>query len=269
MFEKIFNQFVISFREGIEASLVIMTVMIAIKKRSDIRFRKAAIWGIITAIVTCIAGGYALGTIALINNHGLELILYVSAMIAVLGMVFWMMKTGKNLKSDIETKISRYNSDKKVLPLIGIFLFVFFMIAREGFEMVLLLLAFGAGIGGFYYVTAMLAGILLAVLLSYALSKGMIKVHIGHFLRQTSFVLIFFVVQLAFDSLHEAYEGNFLPQPSSQGFANFVDYVHDITPVFSYIGLGLFCIIIIYHLIHSIGKRRPPQSQTRTVGAGL
>jgi len=39
MFEKIFNQFVISFREGTEASLVIMAVMIALKKEGDNRLR--------------------------------------------------------------------------------------------------------------------------------------------------------------------------------------------------------------------------------------
>ncbi len=257
MFERIFNQFVISFREGIEASLVIMTVMIAIKKRGDMRFRKAAIWGIAVAIIFCVAGGYILGTIALVNNHGLELILYISAMIAVSGMVFWMMKTGKNLRHEIENKVNRYESGNSIMPLIGMFLFVFFMIAREGFETVLLLLAFGAGIGGSYYVVAMLLGIGFAVILTYALSKGIIKVQVGKFLQQTAFVLLFFVVQLVFDSLHEAYEGNFLPQPSSQGWANFIDYVHDKTPIFSYIALGLFGIIIIYHLITSINKRPP------------
>src|SRR4051812_44112620 len=122
MFEKIFNQFVISFREGIEASLVIMTVMVAIKKRGDERFRKAAIWGIIVAVLACVIGGYFLGTIALVNNHGLELILYVAAMIAVSGMVIWMMKTGKNLRSNIEEKINAYDTNKNVLPLIGMFL---------------------------------------------------------------------------------------------------------------------------------------------------
>jgi len=258
MFEKIFNQFVISFREGLEAALVIMTVMIAIKKRGDERFRKAALWGIGVAIVACIVGGYFLGTIALINNHGLELILYISAMIAVTGMVFWMMKTGKNLRRDIQKKIDGYEPNTSIFPLLGIFFFVFFMIAREGFEMVLLLLAFGAGIGGWYYDVAMILGIGFAVLISYALSKGIIKVHVGKFLQQTAFVLIFFVIQLVFDCLHEAYEGNFLPQPSSQGWANFIDYVHDNVPIFSYIALGLFGLIVIYHLIGSIGKRRPP-----------
>jgi FTR1 family protein len=259
MFEKIFNQFVICFREGTEASLVIMAVMVAINKRGDMAMKKAAIWGIVSAIVACIVGGYLLGTIALVNNHGLELILYISATIAVSAMVFWMMRTGKKMRSAIEDRISSYKARSGFLPLAGIFLFVFFMIAREGFETVLLLLAFGAGIGGFYYVTAMVLGILFAVALSYALSKGLIKVHIGKFLQQTAYVLLFFVVQLIFDSLHEAYEGNFLSAPSSQSWANFIDFVHDQVPIFSYIALGLFGIIIIYHLIGSIAKPRPPQ----------
>jgi high-affinity iron transporter len=235
--------------------------MIAVKKTGNDRFRKAAIWGIAMAIVACVIGGYMLGTIALINNHGLELVLYISATIAVSGMVFWMMRTGKNLRSNIHDRFSKYHERGGFLPVAGIFLFVFFMIAREGFETVLLLLAFGAGIGGSYYVVSMLLGIGFAVGLSYALSKGLIKVHIGKFLQQTAFVLLFFVVQLVFDSLHEAYEGNFLAQPSSQGWANFIDYVHDQVPIFSYIALGLFGIIIIYHLIGSIGKR-PPQIKT-------
>jgi len=263
MFEKIFNQFVICFREGTEASLVIMAVMVAIKKRGDERFRKAALWGIGVAIAVCIYGGYKLGTIALVTDEGheIELILYLSAMIAVTFMVFWMMRTGKNLRTHIEQKVNAYTTDKKILPVVGMFLFVFFMIAREGFETMLLLISFGSGIGGHYYVSAMLLGIAAAVALSYALSKGLIKVHIGKFLQQTAFVLMFFVIQLAFDSLHEAYEGHFLAEPSSQWWANFVDYVHDNTPIFSYIALGLFAVIIIYHLIGSIGKRRPPQFQ--------
>ncbi|MEI8134769.1 MAG: FTR1 family protein [bacterium] len=259
MFEKLFNQFVICFREGTEASLVIMAVMVAIKKRGDDRFRIAALWGIATAIVACVIGGYVLGTIALVTNEGhkIELILYLSAMVAVTAMVFWMMRTGKNLRFEIEKKVNAYKTSNSFLAIAGVFLFVFFMIAREGFETVLLLLSFGSGVGGHYYVSAMLLGILAAVGLAYALSKGLIKVQIGKFLQQTAFVLLFFVVQLIFDSLHEAYEGNFLPAPTSQGWANFIDYVHDQVPIFSYIALALFGCIIIYHLANSVTKRTP------------
>jgi high-affinity iron transporter len=255
MFGSIFNPFVISFRETIEASLVVMAVLVAIKKRNDDRFRRTAIWAIISAVVTCVIGGFALGTIALVNNHEVELALYLSATIAVTGMVIWMMRTGKGLKNHIEQKIGAYK-DKSLWPVLGIFFFVFFMITREGFEMMLLLLAFGQGVGGGYYVTAMLLGIGFAILLAFTISKGLIKVNLGKFLQQSAYVLLIFVVQLVFDCLHEAYEGGFLPEPSSQGFANFVDFVHDQIPIFSYAALALFGVIIIYHLAANVTARR-------------
>ncbi|MBS1903339.1 MAG: FTR1 family protein [Bacteroidetes bacterium] len=261
MYGKLFNQFIISFRESIEASLVVMAVMVALKKRGDERIRKAALWGIITAVATCAVGGYMLGTIALVNNHGVELALYISAAVAVTTMVIWMMRSGKKIRQQIDDRINSTISKSGFLPMLGIFLFVFFMITREGFEMVLLLLAFGAGVGGGYYVSAMLAGISLAVILSYSISKGLIKVNIGKFLQQSAYVLMILVVQLVFDCLHEAYEGNFLAQPSNQTYANFVDYVHDQVPVFSYAALGLFAIIVIYHLVTNLGARRAAKSE--------
>ncbi len=256
MLEQLFNQFVVAFREGIEASLIIMIVLMALKKRGERRLIRAAHIGIWTSIVACAIGGYLLGTIALVNNHGLEVILYSAAAITVLTMVFWMMKTGKTLKAGIDTRIASYHSREGIWPVIGIFLFVFFMISREGFEMVLLLLAFGSGIGGHYYVTAMLAGIGLAVAVSYALSRGILKINLGKFLQSTAFVLLFFVVQLIFDVWHEATEGGFIPDPSSQSLANFIDYVHDKVPVFSDIGLALFAVLVIYFFTQAMSDRR-------------
>jgi high-affinity iron transporter len=247
MFEQLFNQFVIAFREGIEASLIIMTVLIALKKRGATQLRRAAIGGIWTAIVVCTAGGILLGSIALVNSHGIEVGLYLAAAITVATMVFWMMRVGKKLKGSIETKIDEYGTEPGTLAKLGIFAFVFFMIAREGFEMVLLLLAFGAGIGGHFYVIAMLLGIGCAVLVSYGLSRGMVKINIGKFLQSTAFVLLLFVVQLIFDVLNEATEGGFIPPFSNQGLNNFIDYVHDTVPIFSYLGLALFFVLVIYH----------------------
>ncbi len=266
MIGKLFNPFIISFRESIEASLVVMAVLVALKKKGDPRFRKAALWGIAVAVLACIIGGYMLGTIALVNNHGVELALYLAAVVAVTGMVFWMMKAGKGLRKHIDTRIDSYSSENKLLPMLGVFFFVFFMITREGFEMVLLLLAFGRGIGGGFYVGAMLLGIGCAVVLAYSISKGLIKVNIGKFLQQSAYVLLIFVVQLIFDSLHEAYEGGFLPEPSSQGFANFVDYVHDQIPIFSYIAIGFFAVIVVYHLISNINSSGMPKKPTPIQG---
>jgi high-affinity iron transporter len=263
MFEQLFNQFVIAFRETIEASLVIMTVLIALRKRGETKLRHAATAGIWTAIAACTVGGIALGSIALVNNHGVELALYTAAAVTVTTMVVWMMRTGKKLKGNIEAKIEHYGAERSKVHrgrwgMLGMFAFVFFMISREGFEMVLLLLAFGAGVGGHFYVLAMLAGIICAVLLSFGLSRGLLKINIGKFLQSTAFVLLFFVVQLVFDILHEAGEGGFIPPFSSQPLNNAIDYLHDQVPVFSYAGLALFFVLVAYHFGQAIqnGRRK-------------
>ncbi|MEO6938958.1 MAG: FTR1 family protein [Candidatus Kapaibacterium sp.] len=262
MFEQLFNQFVIAFREGIEASLIIMIVMMALKQRGQKQLQRAAYAGIWTAILACAIGGYLLGTIALVNNHGLEVILYAAAGVTVLTMVFWMLKTGKTLRSGIQTKIKNYGEQTGMLPLLGIFAFVFFMIAREGFEMVLLLLAFGAGVGGHYYIAAMLLGIGCAVLVSYSLSRGFLKIDLGRFLQSTAIVLLIFVVQLVFDVWHEGIEGQFIPDPSSQALGNFIDYVHDQVPIFSYIGLGLFGVLMVYFFTKAVSNKTTPKLPT-------
>jgi high-affinity iron transporter len=256
MITQLFNQFVIAFREGIEASLLIMVVLMALKKKGATKLIRSAKAGIWTAIVACAIGGYLLGTIALVNNHGLEVILYAAAAVTVVTMVFWMMRTGKTLKIGIEHKIEGYQARTGLLASIGMFAFVFFMITREGFEMVLLLLAFGAGVGGWSYVTAMLLGISCAVLISFALSRGVLKINLGKFLQSTAFVLLFFVVQLIFDVWHEATEGGFIANPSNQGLANFIDYVHDQIPIFSDIGLALFAMLVIYFFSNALLERR-------------
>ena len=247
MLDQLFNQFVIAFREGIEASLIIMTVLITLRKRGETALRSAAIWGIWSAVLACALGGVILGSVALVNNHGIELALYLAAAITVVTMVFWMMRAGKKIKGNIEAKIDEYGTDRSFAAKLGMFAFVFFMISREGFEMVLLLLAFGAGVGGHFYVLAMLAGIAAAVLLSYTLSRGMLKIDLGRFLRSTAIVLLIFVVQLIFDVLHEAAEGGFIQPFADQRLNNAIDYLHDQVPVFSYLGLGLFFVLVVYH----------------------
>ena len=267
MFEQLFNQFVIAFREGIEASLLIMTVLITLRRRGETQLRKAAIWGIWSAIAACTAGGIILGSVALVNNHGVELALYSAAAITVASMVFWMMSAGKKIKKNIEAKIEGFGAERNWLAKLGMFAFVFFMISREGFEMVLLLLAFGAGIGGHFYVLAMLAGIGAAVLLSYSLSRGMLKINLGGFLQSTAFVLLLFVVQLIFDILHEAGEGGFIQPFASQWLNNTIDYLHDSVPVFSYAGLALFFIIVIYYFGQTMFGRKGPTATSKPARA--
>ncbi len=255
MFESLLNAFLISFREGIEAVLVVMTVLVVLRKRGEEKMRKVTIAAVIAAIVACSATAYALGSIALVNNPELEVALYGMAALAVLTMVIWMMRTGKSFKKEIETKVTSYSSNSSLWAAIGLFSFVFFMVAREGFELSLFLLAFGSGIGGWYYVLAMIAGLAGSIGIGYLLSKGVLKVNVGKFLQATAFILLILVIQLLFDFMHEGMEAGILPEPSNQSVVNFIDYLSHDLPIFSYIAIAGFLGIIGYYAIRSISTK--------------
>lgn len=257
MFESLLNAFLISFREGIEAVLVVMTVLVVLRKRGEEKMRKVTIAAVFAAIVACSATAYALGSIALVNNPELEVALYGMAALAVFTMVIWMMRTGKSFKKEIETKVTSYSSNSSLWSAIGLFSFVFFMVAREGFELSLFLLAFGSGIGGWYYVLAMIAGLAGSIGIGYLLSKGVLKVNVGKFLQATAFILLILVIQLLFDFMHEGMEAGILPEPSNQSVVNFIDYLSHDFPIFSYIAIGGFLGIIGYYAIRSLRMKQP------------
>jgi high-affinity iron transporter len=261
MFESLANAFLISFREGIEAALIVMTVLVVVGKRNDKKLKTVTLSAVVVAVVVCSVLAFYLGTIALVNNVELEVTLYGAAALAVLTMVFWMMRHGKALKSNIEAKVNHYSSKTTLFTVIGLFLFVFFMVAREGFELALFLLAFGSGVGGGFYIAAMLAGLAAAIGIGMLLSKGIVKVNIGKFLQLTSYVLLILVVQLVMDFLHEGMEAGIVPEPASQSTVNTIDYLSHDLPIFSYIAMIGFFTIIVYTLrqsyVNSAYKAQP------------
>ncbi len=253
----------ISFREGIEAALVVLTVLVVLRKRNDMRMMRVTYFAVVSAVLLCAVTAYLLGTIALVNNPELEVTLYGAAAIAVATMVFWMMRVGKKLKSEIETKINTFGKSSSPWAMTGLFLFVFFMVAREGFELALFLLAFGSGIGGGYYIASMLAGLASAIGFSYLLSRGILRINIGKFLQRTAFVLMLLVIQLVFDFLHEGMEAGIIPEPQSQSIINTIDYLSHDLPIFSYGAVTLFIIIIGYFLVE-VSNHNQSQSKVGT-----
>lgn len=257
MFESLLNAFLISFREGIEAVLVVMTILVVLRRRGEEKMRKVTISAVIAAIVACSATAYALGSIALVNNPELEVALYGMAALAVFTMVIWMMRTGKSLKKEIETKVISYSGNSSLWAAVGLFSFVFFMVAREGFELSLFLLAFGSGIGGWYYVLAMIGGVLCSIGIGYLLSKGVLRVNVGKFLQATAFILLILVIQLLFDFMHEGMEAGIVPEPSNQRIVNTIDYLSHDLPIFSYIAMVCFLVVIGYYAIRSFATKQP------------
>jgi high-affinity iron transporter len=247
-FELFLNQFVIAFREGIEASLLVATILIALRQRNATELRKSAWSGVWSAVILCIIGGYIVFNYALGASPKVELALYSAAAITVASMVFWMHRTGKQIRAGVNTKIDSLKDQTGFAAKAAMFAFVFFMVAREGIELMLLLMSFASVDGGWSLMLAIILGLGLSIGIGYSLTKGFLKINVGQFLQWTSYVLVLFVLQLINDIFHEGVEGGVFAEPSNPAVMKTVDFLAHELPIFAYAGLVLFAFIAVYQI---------------------
>src|SRR5205085_3366272 len=94
---------------------------------------------------------------------------------------------------------------------LGVFLFVVFMITREGMETAFITASLFRQTDTAHFVWGALAGLALAGTLAWAWSRYGHRVDLALFFRVTSIFLLLFALQLLIYSFHEATEANLLP----------------------------------------------------------
>lgn len=246
-FDLFFSQFVIAFREGIEASLLVATILIALRQRNATELQRPVWSGVWVAVILCAIGGYFLFQYAIGASAQVELALYSAAAITVTSMIFWMHKTGKQIKQGVNSKIDSLKGSATFAAKATMFAFVFFMVAREGIELVLLLMSFSAVDGGWSLMLAIILGLGLSIGIGYSLTKGFVKINVGQFLQWTAYVLVLFVAQLVIDILHEGVEAGVFPHPG-EGSMFTIDYLSHELPIFAYAGLVLFAFVAVFQI---------------------
>jgi high-affinity iron transporter len=244
-FDLFFSQFVIAFREGIEASLLVATILIALRQRDAKELNKPVWTGVWSAVGLCIIGGYLLFSYAIGASPKVELALYSAAAVTVTSMIFWMHKTGKQIKQGVNTRIDSLKGKATFAAKATMFAFVFFMVAREGVELMLLLMSFAAVDGGWSLMLAIFVGLGLSIGVGYSLTKGLVKINVGQFLQWTSYVLVLFVLQIVNDIIHEGVEAGVFPSPGESAMAT-IDFLSHELPIFAYAGLIMFAFIAVY-----------------------
>ncbi len=204
--------FVITLREGVEASLVIAIAISYLRKTGRLELLPTVYRALAFAVIACIATAWALSQISYSEEAFEGWTLLLSAAF-VLSMVIWMNKHGKTMKNEIETRLQ--NDNGRGRGAWGVFAFVFLMIFREGVETVLLLAATRLNTSGVFEAFGAVLGIGLAVLFGVSFIRGTIRVNIRQFFQMTTVILLVVVLQLAITGLHELSEGQILP--SSRG----------------------------------------------------
>lgn len=205
-----FQSLVITLREGVEAALIIGIVLAYLSKTGRRSWNHVVFSALFAALAASVVAAYFVHRLE-VSEEAYEgwLMLVGSAFVAT--MVYWMWRTGKRLKQEIETKLSGLSESPSRAAALGLFLFVFLMVLREGIETVLFLAAVSLRSSDLMNFLGGLVGLGLALGLGVAFFKGSIKVNLRKFFAVTSLVLMVVAVQLFISGLHELSEGQILP----------------------------------------------------------
>ncbi len=204
--------FVITLREGVEASLIIGIIAAFLVKEGR-RDAMRQMWlGIGVAVALCIGVAVLLEVVdqqlPQRQQEGLETIVALIAVSAVSYMIVWMRRHARGIKAQLEGDAASALAAGSALALVGM---AFLAVLREGFETsVFLIAAFhdstdttAAGAGS-------VLGLLAAVAIGLGLYRGGVRINLTRFFRLTGIVLVFVAAGLLASAAHTAHEAGWI-----------------------------------------------------------
>src|SRR5438046_2664626 len=199
--------FIGTLREGVEAALIVGITLAYLAKIGRPQLRKFVYFALAAAFVGSVGVAIVLSRMQW-NQDIFEGWIMLAAAFFVITMIVFMMKTGRKLKGQIETKVGALAGRSS---WVGLFLFVFLMVLREWVETVLMLGAVSLNSTELLSALGTLLGIGAAVLFGVMFVKGSVRVNLQKFFRITTVILFFVAAQLIISSLHELSENGVLP----------------------------------------------------------
>ena len=199
----------VALREGVEAALVVAIVLAYLRKTNRLPLAKWVFWGLALAVLASIGGAVVFSHYE-VDEEFFEGAVFMASALLCGTMLVWMAYTAKGLKKEIESKVESIAGATTKAGL-GLLLFTFLMVFREGVEMVLLLGAVQLNTEAMKAFTGTVVGLLLAVAFGVAFVKGTVRIDLAKFFRATTAVLAVLVVQLLVNGLHEWSEAGIIP----------------------------------------------------------
>jgi len=198
--------FVITLREGVEAALVVCLALGYLRKAGRPDLGRALWGGVILASVLSVAAAVAIKLSGFDTEGAVEGVVLLVSCALVSWLVYWMWRHGKALKQETEAKLGRVSGSK-----VGVFLFAFLMVLREGAETVVMLFSVDFTSDSILSAAAAVAGLVVAVVLGVAFYRGTFRVDLKKFFSVTTAILILFAFQLLVAGLHEFAEAGLIP----------------------------------------------------------
>ena len=198
--------FIITLREGVEAALIVGITLTYLAKIGRLELRKPVYAALVSAFLASLGVAYLLSRTNW-NQDIFEGWIMLAAAFFVVTMVVFMMRTAKHLKGNIESKVGSLAGKSSGL---GLFVFIFLLVLREGVETVLILAGVNLNSSELMSFLGTLVGVGASVAFGVMFVKGSVRIDLRKFFKVTTVILWFVAAQLVVSGLHELSENGVL-----------------------------------------------------------
>ena len=222
------NSFIIVLREGFESFLLVAVILAYLKKSGQNWLTPSVYTAIVAALAASGGLAYLLATgidyettqrifgsfiggyvNTFFANEALrEAILGAVAVVMVGTLVIHMWRTGPKIQQRMRERLSEMSSQKsRIAAVLGVFLFTFLMITREGMETALMLMQ----VKDPNVINGALLGLVAAIAFALGWARYGHLINLKRFFQVTGIFLLLFMIQVAIYSFHEFTEAGLLP----------------------------------------------------------
>jgi high-affinity iron transporter len=204
--------FVITLREGVEASLIVGIIAAFLVKEGR-RDALRQMWtGVAIAVALCVGVAVVLEIVGQElpqrQQEGLETVVGLIAVSAVTYMIVWMRRNARGIKATLEGEAASALAAGSTMALVAM---AFLAVLREGLETsVFLLAAFQNSTDTAAAGSGAVLGLLAAIAIGLGLYRGGVRINLSRFFRVTGAVLVFVAAGLLATSAHTAHEAGWI-----------------------------------------------------------
>ncbi len=207
---KTVEEFIITFRESLEAALIIGIIFSYLKKTDKNEFKKYIYLGILLGIIGSIIGAIGfyqmVGDFSGISEQIFEGVTMILGASLIVYLIIWMAKKKDSAKAIKEQVANALDSGKEV----GLLFLVFVSILREGVETTLFLNAVISSQNNFSTLSA-ISGIFGGIIVGYVVYLGFKGMNLRYLFTVSSILLALFATGLFAHGVHEFQEAGILP----------------------------------------------------------
>lgn len=273
-----FANFLIGLREGLEAALIVGILVAYLVKSGNARFLPRVWAGVAIAILVSLAAGAALTFgprgLSFEAQEAIGGALSIVAVGFVTWMVFWMARTSRRLRGELEGRVdSAIGAGGWSLALVAVL-----AVGREGLETALFVWSASKAAGSTAYPLAGAAlGLITAVALGVLVYRGAVHFDMRRFFTVTGALLVVVAAGVLSYGVHDLQEAGILPGlnsvvfdvstsiPPSSWLGTILKGTVNFSPRTTWLELGVWFAFVIPVLWMLVRRVRPTPSPATTV----